>query len=139
MSKKLKATLIATAVVVFGGLMAGPALAQVADPLGPGTGPADRATGGLIAPALGNLGNTEHGPCVQQLLDMPALNSCRDAAGRVIMDLPALKLIGPPAPGRAPRRLPVTGVNAGDIAAIGAAVLAAGFVLLRRVRLSLAA
>jgi LPXTG-motif cell wall-anchored protein len=136
MSKKVKAALVATIAVVFGGLMAGQAFAQVGDL--PGMGGADRSTGGLIAPALGHLGNTERGPCVQQLLNMPALNSCRDAAGRVIMDLPALTLIGPAGQARAPRRLPVTGVNTGDIAAIGAAALAAGFVLLRRVRLSLA-
>jgi LPXTG-motif cell wall-anchored protein len=135
MSIKVKAALVATVAVVLGGLMAGQAFAQVGDL--PGMGGADRSTGGLIAPALGELGNTERGPCVQQLLNMPALNSCRDAAGRVIMDLPALTLIGP-AGARAPRRLPVTGMNTGDIAAIGAAALAAGFVLLRRVRLSLA-
>jgi LPXTG-motif cell wall-anchored protein len=130
MSKKLKVTLIAAIAVVFGGLMAGQAMAQL-----PAMGTANNATGGLIAPALGNLGDTSHGPCVQQLLNMPALNSCRDANGKVIMDLPALTLVGPAA---APRRLPATGANTGDIAAIGAAALAAGFVLLRRVRLSLA-
>jgi LPXTG-motif cell wall-anchored protein len=134
MSMKVKAALIATVAVVFGGLMAGQAFAQVGDL--PGMGGADRSTGGLIAPALGDLGNTEHGPCVQQLLNMPALNSCRDAAGRVIMDLPALTLIGPA--GQRPRRLPATGVNAGQIAAIGAASLAAGLVLQRRVRMALA-
>jgi hypothetical protein len=134
MSMKVKAALVATVAVVLGGLMAGQAFAQVGDL--PGMGGADRSTGGLIAPALGDLGNTERGPCVQQLLNMPALNSCRDAAGRVIMDLPALTLIGPAA--QRPRRLPVTGVNAGQIAAIGAAALAAGLVLQRRVRMALA-
>jgi LPXTG-motif cell wall-anchored protein len=102
----------------------------------PAMGTANNATGGLIAPALGNLGDTSHGPCVQQLLNMPALNSCRDANGKVIMDLPALTLVGPAA--AAPRRLPTTGANTGDIAAVGAAALAAGIVLLRRMRLSLA-
>jgi LPXTG-motif cell wall-anchored protein len=132
MSKKFKATLIAAIAVVFGGLMAGQAFAQVGNL--PGMGSANSSTGGLIAPALGNMGDTSHGPCVQQLLNMPALNSCRDANGKVIMDLPALTLVGP----AAPKKLPATGANTGDIAAIGAAALAAGFVLLRRVRLSLA-
>ena len=130
MSKKLKATLIATIAVVFGGLLAGSAFAADL----PAMGTANNATGGVIAPALGNLGNTDHGPCVQQLLNMPALNSCRDANGKVIMNLPALTLVGP----AAPKKLPATGANTGDIAAMGAAALAAGFVLLRRVRLALA-
>jgi LPXTG-motif cell wall-anchored protein len=134
MSTKVKATLIAAIAVVFGGLLAGQAFAQVGNL--PAMGTANSSTGGLIAPALGNLGDTSHGPCVQQLLNMPALNSCRDANGKVIMDLPALTLVGPAA--ASPRRLPATGANTGDIAAIGAAALAAGFVLLRRVRLSLA-
>jgi LPXTG-motif cell wall-anchored protein len=132
MSKKLKATLIAAIAVVFGGLMAGQAFAQVGNL--PAMGTANGSTGGLIAPALGNMGDTSHGPCVQQLLNMPAMNSCRDANGKVIMDLPALTLVGP----AAPKKLPATGANTGDIAAIGAAALAAGFVLLRRVRLALA-
>ena len=132
MSNKVKATLIAAIAVVFGGLMAGQAFAQVGNL--PGMGTANGSTGGLIAPALGNLGDTSHGPCVSQLLNMPALNSCRDANGKVIMDLPALTLVGP----AAPKKLPATGANTGDIAAIGAAALAAGFVLLRRVRLALA-
>jgi len=132
MSKKVKATLIAAIAVVFGGLMAGQAFAQVGSL--PAMGTANSSTGGLIAPALGNMGDTSHGPCVQQLLNMPALNSCRDANGKVIMNLPALTLVGP----AAPKKLPATGANTGDIAAIGAAALAAGFVLLRRVRLALA-
>jgi len=109
--------------------------------LGPGTGVADKATGGLIAPALNSLGNTDHGPCVQQLLNLPALNSCRDAQGRVIMDLPGLTLVGPPEAKKAAtpsRALPHTGVNVGDFAAIGLAALAGGAVLLRRMRLSFA-
>jgi len=132
MSKKVKATLIAAIAVVFGGLMAGQAFAQVGNL--PAMGTANSSTGGLIAPALGNLGDTSHGPCVQQLLNQPALNACRDANGKVIMDLPALTLVGP----AAPKKLPATGANTGDVAAIGAAALAAGFVLLRRVRLALA-
>src|ERR1051326_923266 len=132
MSNKVKATLIAAIAVVFGGLMAGQAFGQVGNL--PAMGTANSSTGGLIAPALGNLGDTSHGPCVQQLLNQPALNACRDANGKAIMDLPALTLVGP----AAPKKLPATGANTGDVAAIGAAALAAGFVLLRRVRLALA-
>ncbi len=132
MSKKFKATLIAAIAVVFGGLMAGQAFAQVGSL--PAMGTANSSTGGLIAPALGNLGDTSHGACVQQLLNVPALSSCRDADGKVVMNLPGLTLVGP----AAPKKLPATGANTGDIAAIGAAALAAGFVLLRRVRLALA-
>jgi LPXTG-motif cell wall-anchored protein len=88
-------------------------------------------TGGLEAPAVGELGDTTHGECVEDLLNIPALDSCRDAEGRIIMDLPALKLVSP-------RALPATGLNTEDFAAIGAVALAAGAVLLRRVRLALA-
>ena len=139
MRLRLKVLLVSSAAALLAVAFGGSALAQ----LGPGTGAADRATGGLIGPALNDLGNTEHGPCVQQLLDLPALNSCRDAQGRVIMDLPGLTLVGPPspAPKRAPvarRALPRTGVNVGDMAAFGLAALAGGAVLLRRMRLSFA-
>lgn len=140
MMLRLKVLLVASAAAILAVGVGGSALAQ----LGPGTGSADRATGGLIGPALNELGNTEHGPCVQQLLDLPALNSCRDAQGRVIMDLPGLKLVGPPspAPAKAPvahrRALPRTGVNTGELAAIGLAVLGCGAVFLRRMRLSFA-
>src|SRR5205809_3617145 len=138
MRLRLKVLLVASAAALLAVGLSASAFAQ----LGPGTGAADKATGGLIGPALNSLGNTEHGPCVQQLLDLPALNSCRDAEGRVIMDLPGLTLVGPPAaaPKRAPapvrRALPRTGVNVGDLAAIGLAALAGGGVLLRRMRLS---
>jgi LPXTG-motif cell wall-anchored protein len=139
MRLRLKVLLVSSAAVVLAAGLGGSAMAQ----LGPGTGSADRATGGLIGPAINEMGNTEHGPCVQQLLDLPALNSCRDAEGRVIMDLPGLTLVGPPspAPKRAPaahRALPRTGVNAGDLAAFGLAALAGGAVLLRRMRLAFA-
>ena len=140
MRLRLKVLLVTSAAAILAVGLGGSALAQ----LGPGSGAADRATGGLIGPAINELGNTEHGPCVQQLLDLPALNSCRDAQGRVIMDLPGLTLVGPPspAPKRAPapvrKALPRTGVNAGDLAAFGLAALAGGAVLLRRMRLSFA-
>jgi LPXTG-motif cell wall-anchored protein len=132
MSKKIKGLLIAGLVAVFGLAFGGSALAQLGDL--PGMGASN--TGGLEAPAVGELGNTEHGPCVEDLLNLPALDSCRDAQGRVIMDLPALKLVSPA--GEGPRRLPATGLNTEDFAAIGAVALAAGAVLLRRVRLALA-
>ena len=92
MRRSLKMLLVGAAAAFMAVGLSASAFAQ----LGPGTGAADKATGGLIAPALNSLGNTEHGPCVQQLLDLPALNSCKDAQGRVIMDLPGLTLVGPP-------------------------------------------
>lgn len=134
MSRKLKVLMVAGLTAILGLTMAGAASAQIGDL--PGMGTAGENTGGLEAPAVGELGDTRHGPCVEELLNMPAIDSCRDAAGRVIMDLPALKLVGPAAP--APKRLPVTGMNVGDFAAIGAAAMVAGLVLLRRVRLALA-
>ena len=137
MRRSLKMLLVGVAAAFMAVGLSASAFAQ----LGPGTGAADKATGGLIAPALNSLGNTEHGPCVQQLLDLPALNSCKDAQGRVIMDLPGLTLVGPPEAKKAPapsRALPHTGVNVGDFAAIGLAALAGGAVLLRRMRLSFA-
>lgn len=129
MSKKIRVLLVTALAAVFGLGFGGSALAQVSDLPGMGT---NENIGGLEAPAVGELGNTEHGPCVKELLGLPALDSCEDAEGRVIMDLPGLKLVGPA------RKLPVTGVNAGDLAAMGAAALAGGAVLLRRVRLALA-
>jgi LPXTG-motif cell wall-anchored protein len=131
MSKKIKGLLIAGLVAVFGLAFGGSALAQLGDLPGMGTS----NTGGLEAPAVGELGDTTHGPCVEDLLNLPALDSCRDAEGRVIMDLPALKLVSPAG---GPSRLPATGLNTEDFAAIGAVALAAGAVLLRRVRLALA-
>ncbi len=131
MSKKIKGLLIAGLVAVFGLAFGGAALAG--GPIGdlPGMDAAGANTGGLEAPAVGELGDASHGPCVEDLLDIPALGACRDAEGRIIMDLPALKLVSP-------RALPATGLNTEDFAAIGAVALAAGAVLLRRVRLALA-
>lgn len=130
MRTRIRVLLVTALVAVFGLALGGSALAQISDLPGMGT---NENTGGLEAPAVGELGDTEHGPCVEELLGLPALDTCVDAEGRVIMDLPALKLVGP----RAPSKLPVTGVNAGDLAAMGAAALAGGAVLLRRVRLAL--
>lgn len=132
MSKKLKVLMVAGITAILGLTMAGAASAQIGDL--PGMGTAGQNTGGLEAPAVGELGDTSHGPCVEELLNMPAIDSCRDAEGRVIMDLPALKLVGP----AAPKKLPVTGMNVGDFAAMGGAAMVAGFALLRRVRLALA-
>jgi LPXTG-motif cell wall-anchored protein len=129
MSKKIKVLVVAAAATLGLGFGAS-AFAQMPNLPGMGT----TGTGGLTAPAVGSLGDTSHGPCVEQLLDQPALNACRDANGKVIMDLPALQLVGP----AAPKKLPATGMNAGDFAAIGAAALAFGAVILRRVRPALA-
>lgn len=131
---KVRLLVVAAFIAVFGLGIGGSALAQVGDL--PGMDTAEENTGGLEAPAVGELGDTDHGPCVEELLNLPALDSCRDAAGRVIMDLPALKLVGPT--GAAPRALPETGVNVGDFAAMGGVALAAGAAMLRRVRLALA-
>jgi LPXTG-motif cell wall-anchored protein len=129
---KVRIAIVAAFIAVFGLAFGGSAFAQLGDL--PGMDSAAENTGGLEAPAVGELGDTSHGPCVEELLNIPALDSCRDAEGRVIMDLPALKLVGP----RAPQALPATGVNAGDFAAFGGVALAAGAALLRRVRLALA-
>ena len=114
--------------------------------LGPGMGAANAATGGgLEAAAVGEMGNTEFDEAsATPVLDLPALDVEKDAAGRIRMDLPGLVLYGPgkgaaPAgPGGGPGRLPTTGVNVGDIAAMGLAALSGGAVLLRRLRLSFA-
>lgn len=140
-----KHKLFALAVLVGAFILAlgGAAMAQIPDLPGmegvvPGQG-----TGGVEAPAVGELGDTEHGPCVEELLNVPAIDACVDAAGRVIMDLPAVKVVSPAnvdapdAPG-APDRLPTTGANVGDIAALGLAALSGGGVLLRRLRLAIA-
>ena len=129
MSKKLRVLVVAAAAVLGLGFGAS-AFAQMPNLPGMST----TGTGGLTAPAVGSLGDTSHGPCVEQLLNIPALNSCRDANGKVIMDLPALELVGP----AAPKKLPATGMNAGDFAAIGAAALAFGALIRRRILPALA-
>ena len=133
MSQKVRVLVVTALAAIIGLGLSGPALALF--PEEPGGDPT--APGGIQMPAIPELGNDEHGECVRDLLNLPALNSCEDAQGRVIMDLPALNLVGPAAKAP-PRKLPVTGVNAGDLAAIGSAVLAGGMVLLRRVRMALA-
>lgn len=143
MSTKVRTLIVAALVGLFGLGWAGAAMAQIADMPGGGTAN-DAVGGGLEAPAVGELGDTSHGPCVETLLDLPAIGACEDAEGRVVMDLPALKLVGPrdkgpehPVP-HAPTRLPVTGVNAGDLAALGFAALTGGGVIIRRLRLAVA-
>ena len=132
MSKKVKLALVASFMAMFGLAFAGPALALFPEE----EGGDPQAPGGIQMPAVPELGDDTHSECVRDLLDLPALESCEDAQGRVIMDLPALNLVGPEA--AQPKRLPVTGVNVGDFAAMGGAAFAAGAVLLRRVRLALA-
>lgn len=110
--------------------------------LGPGMKTANEATGGgLEAAAIGELGDTTVTPPFEKVLDLPALNVDRDAEGRIIMDLPGLKLVGPAKGAKAappPGKLPVTGANVGDIFALGMAALSGGGLLARRLRLSLA-
>jgi hypothetical protein len=127
---KVRMLVVTVFAAIIGLSFAGSAFAQVPDL--PGMGTANN--GGLEAPAVGELGDTTHGPCVEDLLNLPALDSCRDAEGRVIMDLPALLLVGP----AAPKKLPATGMNVGDFAAVGVAALAVGIMLQRRVRVALA-
>ncbi len=78
--------------------------------------------------------------CVENVMDLPALNVCKDAQGRHLLDLPAIGTLREPLPAKsaAPSagRLPKTGMGTEDFAAIGMAALAGGAVLLRRVRLA---
>jgi LPXTG-motif cell wall-anchored protein len=79
--------------------------------------------------------------CVENVMDLPALNVCKDAQGRHLLDLPAIGTLREPLPAKAPTtggtgKLPKTGMHTEDFMAIGGAALAAGFVLLRRLRLA---
>lgn len=110
----------------------------------PGIGAADKATGGgLEAAAIGELGDTEHGPIVDQLLDLPALDVGVDAQGRIVMDLPGLKLVSrakggaASKPGEGAKGLPKTGADAAAFGTLGLAALGAGGVLYRRLRVTL--
>jgi LPXTG-motif cell wall-anchored protein len=129
MSKKIRVLVVSAFALVFGLSFAGSAFAQ----LGGLPGMKTTGMGGLEAPAVGELGDTSHGPCAEKLIDVPAVGACKDRKGKIIMDLPALTLVGP-----SPRTLPATGVNVWDFAAMGAIALAGGTVLLRRVRMALA-
>jgi LPXTG-motif cell wall-anchored protein len=81
--------------------------------------------------------------CVENVMDLPALNVCKDAQGRHILDLPAIGPLREPAAPAAPvdeggdRALPKTGLHTEDFAAIGLAALAGGAVLMRRLRLAM--
>jgi LPXTG-motif cell wall-anchored protein len=96
------------------------------------------------ASAQGDLPLDAHEDCVENVMDLPALNVCKDAQGRHILDLPAIGALREPAtPKPAPaatadKKLPKTGVDVEDFAAIGLAALAGGAVLLRRLRLAVA-
>lgn len=78
--------------------------------------------------------------CVEEVMDLPALNVCKDAQGRHLLDLPAIGTLREPLPAKsaAPSsgRLPKTGMGTEDFAAIGLAAFAGGAVLLRRLRLA---
>jgi LPXTG-motif cell wall-anchored protein len=114
--KRFRLMLLAGLVALFGWGMAGSALAQ-SDDL-----PLDASE-----------------DCVENVMDLPALNVCKDAQGRHILNLPAIGNLREPAPATsAPTRgaLPKTGLEVEDFAAIGMAALAGGAVLLRRLRLA---
>src|SRR5213593_1543067 len=69
--------------------------------------------------------------CVTEVMDLPALNVCKDAQGRAILELPAigeLRELATPAPSHHAGALPKTGMHTEDFAAIGLAALAGGAV-----------
>lgn len=117
----LKRLLLVGAVALFGLSISGPAFAQA-----------------------GDLPLDAHEDCVENVMDLPALNVCKDAQGRHILDLPAIGALREPAPTATPapkpadRKLPKTGMHVEDFAAIGLAALAGGAVLIRRLRLAVA-
>jgi LPXTG-motif cell wall-anchored protein len=117
MVKRLRGLLLVGLVAAFGFGIAGMASAQ--QPLPP----------------------TASKDCVTEVMNLPAMNVCKDAQGRNILQMPAigeLREPSTPAPARSSGTLPKTGMNAGDFAAIGAAALAGGAVLIRRMRLAVA-
>jgi len=113
--KRLRALLMIGLVAAFGWMLAGGAFA--AQPIPP----------------------TASKDCVTEVMNLPAMNVCKDAAGRNILELPAigeLREPATPAPARGSGKLPHTGMRTEDFAAIGVAALAGGAVLLRRLRLA---
>jgi LPXTG-motif cell wall-anchored protein len=116
----LRMILLGAMVAMFGFAVAGSALAQPGENGIPLDAPED---------------------CVENVMDLPALNVCKDAQGRHILDLPAIGPLREPAAPAAPadegdRALPKTGLHTEDFAAIGLAALAGGAVLMRRLRLA---
>jgi LPXTG-motif cell wall-anchored protein len=118
--KRIRVLLLVGLVALWGGVLAGGAFAQERDPNIPADAPED---------------------CVEEVMDLPALNVCKDAQGRHLLDLPAIGVLREPLPSKQPAPaggggLPKTGLHTEDFMALGGAVLAAGFVLLRRLRLA---
>ena len=98
------------------------------------------AGGSAFAQSAGDLPIDAPEDCVENVMDLPALNVCKDAQGRHLLDLPAIGTLREPLPSAQPApaggRLPKTGLHTEDFAAIGLAALAGGAVLLRRLRLA---
>jgi LPXTG-motif cell wall-anchored protein len=117
--KRLRVLLMIGLIASWALAFAGGALAQTRDPNIPADAPED---------------------CVEEVMDLPALNVCKDAQGRHLLDLPAIGVLREPLPAAKPAtgtgKLPKTGMHTEDFMAIGGAALAAGFVLLRRLRLA---
>jgi LPXTG-motif cell wall-anchored protein len=117
MVKRFRALLLVGLVAAFGFGIAGIASAQ--QPIPPGASK----------------------DCVTEVMNLPALNVCKDAQGRNILELPAigeLREPSTPAPAKSGGTLPKTGMHTEDFAAIGLAALAGGAVLVRRMRLAVA-
>jgi LPXTG-motif cell wall-anchored protein len=115
--KRLRGLLMVGLIAAWGFALSGGAFAQTANDL-PADAPED---------------------CVENVMDLPALNVCKDAQGRHLLDLPAIGTLREPLPEKAPASkgtLPKTGMGTEDFAAVGLAALAGGAVLLRRMRLA---
>ena len=117
--KRFRVLLMVGLVAAWGFAFAGAAFAQERDPNIPADAPED---------------------CVEEVMDLPALNVCKDAQGRHLLDLPAIGTLREPATPKPATtgtgKLPKTGMHTEDFMAVGGAALAAGFVLLRRLRLA---
>ena len=74
--------------------------------------------------------------CVENVMDLPALNVCKDAQGRHLLNLPAIGTLREPLPETdSDKQLPKTGLGE-DIAVGGLAAVAIGAVLARRLRMA---
>jgi len=74
--------------------------------------------------------------CVENVMDLPALNVCKDAQGRHLLNLPAIGTLREPLPETdSDKQLPKTGLGE-DIAIGGLAAVALGAVLARRLRMA---